>query len=68
MALNGIKIPKMMVDLLFGGVCVARLLPNLLNGLSEQEILSRYCFGSESIECITNLLFECRTRLAANEK
>ena len=35
-----------------------RLLPNLLDGLNEQEILSRHHFGSESIdhEYITNLL------------
>ena len=54
----------MAVDLLFGVVCVARrrrsfrLLPNLLDGLNEQEILSRHRFGSESIDhkYITNLL------------
>ena len=54
----------MAVDLLFGGVCVVRrkgsfrLLPNLLDGLNGQEILSRHCFGSEPIdhEYITNLL------------
>ena len=54
----------MAVYLLFGGVCVAqrkrsfRLLPNLLDGLNEQEILSKHHFGSESIdhEYITNLL------------
>ena len=54
----------MAIDLLFGGVCVARrkgsfrLLPNLLNGLNGQEILSRYRFGSEPIdhEYNTNLL------------
>ena len=54
----------MAVDLLFGGLCVARrkrsfrLLPNLLDGLNEQEILSRHRFGSESIdhEYNTNLL------------
>ena len=54
----------MAVDLLFGGVCVARrkrsfrLLPNFLDGLNEQEILSRHRFGSQSInhEYIMNLL------------
>ena len=54
----------MAVDLLNGGVCVARrkrsfrLLPNLLDGLNEQEILSQHRFGSESIdhEYNTNLL------------
>ena len=54
----------MAVDLLFGGVCVARrkgsfmLLPNLLDGLNEQEILLQHRFGSESIDhvCIMNLL------------
>ena len=66
--LNGIKISKMVAGLLFvylfGGVCVARrkgsfrLLPNLLDGLNEQEILSQHLFGSESIdhEYIMNLL------------
>ena len=54
----------MAVDLLFGSICVARrkisfrLLPNLLDGLNEQEILSQHCCSSESIdhEYITNLL------------
>ena len=52
----------MAVDLLFGGVCIAqrkrsfRLLPNLLDGLSEHEILSRYRFGSESIEYVETKL------------
>ena len=54
----------MAVDLPFGGVCVAqrkrsfRLLPNLLDGLNEQETLSQHRFGSEFIdhEYITNLL------------
>ena len=54
----------MAVDLLFGGVCVARrkgsfrFLPNLLDGLTGQEILSRHRFGSEPIdhEHNTNLL------------
>ena len=54
----------MAVDLLFGGVCVARrkrsfrLLPNFLDGLNEQEILSQHRFGSQSIdhEYIMNLL------------
>ena len=54
----------MAIDLLFGGVCVARrkgsfrLLPNLLDGLNGQEILSRHRFGSEPIdnEYNTNLL------------
>ena len=55
----------MAVDLLFGGVCVARrkrsfrlILPNLLDGLNEQEILSQHRFGSESIdhEYNTNVL------------
>ena len=47
----------MVVDLLFGGVCVVRL-PNLLDRLNEQEILSRHRFGSKSIdhEYIMNLL------------
>ena len=42
----------MAVDLLFDGVSVARknrsfrLLANVLDGLSEQEILLRYRFGS----------------------
>ena len=46
----------MAVDLLFGGLCVARrkrsfrFLPNLLEGLNEQEILSQHRFGSESID------------------
>ena len=46
----------MAVDLLFGGLCVARrkrsfrFLPNLLEGLNEQEILSQHHFGSESID------------------
>ena len=54
----------MAVDLLIGGVCVARrkgsfrLLLNLLDGLNEQEILSQHRFDSESIdhEYNTNLL------------
>ena len=54
----------MTVDLLFGRVRVARrkrsfrLLPNLLDGLNEEETLSRHRFGSESIdhEYVTNLL------------
>ena len=54
----------MAVDLLIGGFCVARrkgsfrLLPNLLDELNEQEILSQHRFDSESIdhEYNTNLL------------
>ena len=58
-----------LLDLLFGGVGVARenrsfrLLANLLDGLSE-EILSRYRFGSEFIEYLANFLkleFEWQT-------
>ena len=61
-----------MVDLLFGGVCVARRkrsfrwLPNLLDGLNEQEVLSRHRLGSAiDHEYITYLMkpkFERQTK------
>ena len=49
----------MAVDLLFGGIRKPRsfrLREDLLGGLTEQEVISRYRFGSESIQYLTDQL------------